>query len=93
MLVERWRRYYNELRPHSALGYRPPAPAAWMIGEQRLGLPLWGPTGEEDEGRAGALPYPYGHLPGAQVARAERSSALQSPILRASSRECSIGGE
>ena len=28
VLVERWRRHYNEVRPHSALGYRPPAPAA-----------------------------------------------------------------
>ena len=25
---ERWRRQYNTVRPHSALGYRPPAPAA-----------------------------------------------------------------
>jgi putative transposase len=28
VLVERWRRYYNTLRPHSSLGYRPPAPEA-----------------------------------------------------------------
>jgi transposase InsO family protein len=28
VLVERWRRHYNWLRPHSALGYRPPAPQA-----------------------------------------------------------------
>jgi transposase InsO family protein len=26
ILVERWRRHYNEVRPHSSLGYRPPAP-------------------------------------------------------------------
>lgn len=26
VLIERWRREYNTLRPHSALGYRPPAP-------------------------------------------------------------------
>ncbi len=26
VLIERWRRGYNTLRPHSALGYRPPAP-------------------------------------------------------------------
>ena len=26
ILIERWRRYYNTVRPHSALGYRPPAP-------------------------------------------------------------------
>ena len=28
ILVERWRREYNTVRPHSALGYRPPAPEA-----------------------------------------------------------------
>jgi transposase InsO family protein len=27
-LIERWRRRYNQIRPHSSLGYRPPAPAA-----------------------------------------------------------------
>jgi transposase InsO family protein len=26
VLMERWRREYNTVRPHSALGYRPPAP-------------------------------------------------------------------
>ena len=26
LLIERWRRQYNTVRPHSALGYRPPAP-------------------------------------------------------------------
>lgn len=28
VLIERWRRLYNAVRPHSSLGYRPPAPAA-----------------------------------------------------------------
>ena len=28
VLVERWRREYNRVRPHSSLGYRPPAPEA-----------------------------------------------------------------
>jgi|TARA_B100000959_G_scaffold252343_1_gene282371 transposase InsO family protein len=26
VLIEAWRRHYNTIRPHSALGYRPPAP-------------------------------------------------------------------
>ena len=26
VLIERWRRHFNEVRPHSAIGYRPPAP-------------------------------------------------------------------
>ena len=28
ILIERWRREYNGFRPHSSLGYRPPAPEA-----------------------------------------------------------------
>jgi len=28
ILLEQWRRIYNQIRPHSALGYRPPAPEA-----------------------------------------------------------------
>jgi len=31
VLIEQWRREYNEFRPHSALGYRPPAPEAIMV--------------------------------------------------------------
>lgn len=34
VLIERWRKDYNTHRPHSALGYRPPAPEAiapWML--------------------------------------------------------------
>ena len=30
ILTERWRREYNTIRPHSSLGYRPPAPEAIM---------------------------------------------------------------
>ena len=26
VLIEAWRRHYNTIRPHSSLGYRPPAP-------------------------------------------------------------------
>ena len=28
VLIKQWRREYNQVRPHSALGYRPPAPEA-----------------------------------------------------------------
>ncbi|TWT29154.1 IS2 transposase TnpB [Posidoniimonas corsicana] len=28
VLIERWRRHYNTVRPHGSLGYRPPAPEA-----------------------------------------------------------------
>lgn len=30
VLAERWRIHYNTVRPHSSLGYRSPAPAAWL---------------------------------------------------------------
>jgi putative transposase len=30
ILTERWRVYYNTERPHSSLGYRPPAPQTWQ---------------------------------------------------------------
>jgi transposase InsO family protein len=30
ILTERWRKEYNTIRPHSSLGYRPPAPGAIM---------------------------------------------------------------
>ena len=28
VLIEGWRKHYNQIRPHSSLGYRPPAPEA-----------------------------------------------------------------
>ena len=30
VLAERWRVHYNTVRPHSSLGYKPPAPEAWL---------------------------------------------------------------
>ena len=37
ILIEMWHRHYNNIRPHSSLGYRPPAPKAL--------IPLdWRPT-------------------------------------------------
>ena len=35
ILIERWRRHYNTVRPHSALRYRPPAPESMMPIDQR----------------------------------------------------------
>ena len=31
VLIEQWRKEYNTVRPHSALGYRPPAPEAVLM--------------------------------------------------------------
>ena len=46
ILIEVWRRHYNTMRPHSALGYRPPAPevvvrapAAWPAAQPRPAPP------------------------------------------------------
>jgi putative transposase len=36
VLIERWRREYNGVRPHSSLGYRPPAPETHMPSSQRF---------------------------------------------------------
>jgi len=48
ILTERWRREYNTIRPHSSLGYRPPAPAAVQpegYGATPLHLPVDGQDG------------------------------------------------
>ena len=42
VLVERWRREYNHIRPHSALGYRPPAPEAILPADESLDPLLFG---------------------------------------------------
>ena len=31
VLIEQWRREYNQVRPYSSLGYQPPAPEAIMV--------------------------------------------------------------
>lgn len=35
ILIEQWRKHYNTKRPHSALGYRSPAPEAIVPVETR----------------------------------------------------------
>jgi transposase InsO family protein len=38
VVIENWRREYNQFRPHSSLGYRPPAPEAFNPGNLILGV-------------------------------------------------------
>ena len=38
VLIEQWRKEYNQIRPHSALRYRPPAPEAIMLVNMPMGL-------------------------------------------------------
>ncbi len=40
VLAERWRVHYNTVRPHSSLGYRPPAPKR---GCRNQGVESWKP--------------------------------------------------
>jgi putative transposase len=40
VLIENWRQHYKRIRPHSALGYRPPAPETTVVrltAESRIG--------------------------------------------------------
>ena len=45
VLIERWRKHYNTVRPHSSLGYQPPAPEAndrdWIAQEGKAQLKHW----------------------------------------------------
>lgn len=38
VLIERWRNEYNTIRPHSSLGYRPPAPRTVTEKAERLAV-------------------------------------------------------
>ena len=38
-LIARWREEDNQVRPHSALGYRPPTPQAWLLTQQLISAP------------------------------------------------------
>jgi hypothetical protein len=42
VLIEEWRREYNTIRPHSSLGFRPPAPEAIRPDPAVLDLPVLG---------------------------------------------------
>lgn len=36
VMIERWRVHYNTKRPHSSLGYKPPAPETFMVKEANV---------------------------------------------------------
>jgi hypothetical protein len=51
VVIESWRRHYNQVRPHASLGYRPPAPevfvpafAAWPAAQSRPAPPAMLPV-------------------------------------------------
>ncbi len=54
VLIERWRQHYNQVRPHSALGYNPPAPTTVAFPAPTGALPpdprLQNPSGKHRRG-------------------------------------------
>jgi len=63
ILIERWRKHYNAVRPHSSLGYRTPAPETILppasilayaplqpVQKTTLTLALWAVEGEKSDG-------------------------------------------
>ncbi len=42
VLIERWRQHYNTVRPHSSLGYSPPAPRTVIPGRPDQVFVQWG---------------------------------------------------
>ncbi len=45
VLIERWRQHYNTIRPHSSLGYRPPAPETVIPESPDQVFVQWATTG------------------------------------------------
>jgi transposase InsO family protein len=39
VVIGAWRDHYNRIRPHSSLGYRPPAPATLAVNARQLPTP------------------------------------------------------
>ena len=77
VLIERWRQHYNTIRPHSALGYRPPAPKAMQpcaVGGQNPNLK----TGDFHGGRS--YRWSLGHIASHLLPRGSSSPLFSKPI-------------
>ena len=84
MLAERWRVHYNTVRPHSSLGYRPPAPAAWLTNNTG--------HGEVESNTLPTSPHPrrrllnselrYTNYPAGTKNRADQNYAIDIPYGR-----------
>jgi putative transposase len=51
VLIKQWRRHYNAIRPHSSLGYRPPAPETILPPQHLLCPTLRSARPDADSGR------------------------------------------
>ena len=84
IVIEMWRRDYNENRPHSSLKYMTPAEFAAMCNKQVLGLPLSGECGCRNGKRQSASPCPsaispasaLGSLPSVALSSAQATVSL-----------------
>ena len=65
VLIEAWRRHYNTVRPHSSLGYRPPAPEAASLASVALRFRFAPPTANTGDGGVNALTIHPDHSVGA----------------------------
>jgi hypothetical protein len=72
VLAERWRVHQNTVRPHSSLGYRPPAPQTWMA--TSMG------RGGRELLRSSRLPTPEQQLSELRGSRATLTSKLVQKI-------------
>ena len=62
VLIEAWRRFYNTKRPHSSLGYLPPAPKAALPPKARLAYAGGGAGQPSDQTRGQTLTQSLDHL-------------------------------
>jgi putative transposase len=88
VVIEQWRRDYNQERPHSSLGYLTPAEfkAAWYAEHaegQRLGLPYCGPPDGQEKGQS-SVPCPSVRIPAGSV-RSPASALGSVPTVALSS--------
>jgi len=75
IIIENWRRHYNEIRPHSSLGYKPPAPEAFIPPPLLASHPMSSVRRPSDMGPTSKLRRPAAQLQSATPG--PRSLALQ----------------
>ena len=74
VLIEAWRRHYNEVRPHSSLGYMTPAAFAAMLKEQNAASP-------QAAGRIAAVCGAFALRPAAQPSRKGHHKAASGVVF------------
>ena len=58
VIIENWGRHYNNIRPHTSLGYRPPAPEVLRAGLRRF-AGCAHPTSSAGQAPRGATPHAH----------------------------------